>query len=426
MDGSAYRIGLGRFSAMGLALAAAALAGCQAPGKGAGPADPQGAATLRLALAPAALARAQGSAAANVDSLAIRITAEDMTTVEYAGPGDSLAVSLAGLPPGEGRLVQAWLFKAGRPLYSGRGIYAFRREARTDIILRCEALFSRVTSRFHLPAGLPAPIRSGRLKLTGAAGTFTAPLVIRDEFGSFLADELPGDAKYDVSMELSDSAGKVRYQAERSGAWLPLGEEARWDLSLLPTDAGASIGLGLGAPKQAVVITAFPASRRAPSRPGEIILSGFFAAPAEKDSGSQGEWFALFNRSADTLALSGCRLARDRGTGSTRSYAFDSTLSLLPGAAMSFGRSAAATDAHYADFSLVNTSSSLLLLCAGDAALIDSLRYGAAAGDSLLPMKEGWVTRLGAGALGRRALPSGWCLERPEGGMPGDWGKCGE
>lgn len=422
MDNLKFTIRLGIIAAMA---AAAALAGCQAPGKEAGPAETGGTATLRLALAPAALARSQGSAAA-VDSLAIRITAEDMAPVDFSRSGDSLAVSLTGLVPGEGRLVQAWLFRAGRLLYSGQGTYSFRREARTDIALRCDALFSRVVSRFHLPAGLPAPVRGGRLRLSGSAGTYTAPLVVRDEFGSFLADELPGDAKYDVSMELSDSAGKVRYQAERSGVFLPLGEEARWDLSLLPTDAGASIGLGLGAPKEAVVRTAFPAARRSPTLSGQIVLSGFFAAPSEKDSGSQGEWFALFNRSADTLALSGCRLARDLGAGSTRSYPFDSALAIVPGATMTFGRSAAATDVHYSDFSLVNTSSSLLLLCAGDAVVVDSVRYGAAAGDSLLPMKEGWITRLGVGAVGRRASPAGWCLASPEAGRPGEWGECVE
>jgi uncharacterized protein YfiM (DUF2279 family) len=161
-----------------------------------------------------------------------------------------------------------------------------------------------------------------------------------------------------------------------------------------------------------VVVTAFPGTRRAPSRQGEIILTGFFAAPAEKDSGSQGEWFGLFNRAADTLNLAGCRLARDRGFGSTRSYAFDSALALGPGAGMTFGRSAATVDVHYADFSLVNTSSPLLL------------RYGTASGDTLLPMKEGWVTRLGMESLSRRSAPGSWCLARPESAGPGEWGEC--
>src|SRR6185369_1249247 len=163
-------------------------------------------------------------------------------------------------------------------------------------------------------------------------------LEVGDEFGSFRVDEVPGDARYQVSMALNDSSGRELYAAERADVLLPLGEEADWDLALLPTQASAGLSLGLGAPKEALVRTGFPASRRAPLHPGEMVVSGFYAAPAEKDSGSQGEWFSVFNRSADTLALAGCRLARDRGTGATRTYAFPPDAALMPGGSLSFGR----------------------------------------------------------------------------------------
>jgi hypothetical protein len=57
-----------------------------------------------------------------------------------------------------------------------------------------------------------------------------------------------------------------------------------------------------------------------------------------------------------------------------------------------------------------------LLLCAGDSLLADSLRYSSAAADSAsaLPMKEGWITRLSAAALGQRSSPGAWCLARPD------------
>ncbi len=397
-------------------LAVPFIQGCLLSGKGgSGSLSGQGGiGGMRLMLTPAALLRSDAVPAPMLDSVHIRVTAEDMAPMDFSFSGDSLDVDLEGLPAGAGRMIDAYLFRAGRLLYKGRGTFAFQREARTDAALRCDPQFSRVTARFHLPAGMPAPVAGGLLKLSGSPGQYSAPLRVSDEFGSFQVDELPGDVRYDVDMELLDSAGKVRYQADRSGVYLPLGEEAKWDMALLPSQAAAGLSLSLGAPKEATLETGFPSRTRKPARPGEAIVSEFFVAPGEKDSSSQGEWFEVFNRSADTLSLGGCRVARDRSTGVTRSYAFDSARFLPPGKALVFGRAGALADVHYADFSLVNTSSSLLLLCGGDSLLLDSLRYSSAAADSAaLPMRDGLVTGLDAGNMSRRGSAGSWCLTKP-------------
>ncbi len=380
-----------------------------------------GTADVRLSLTPAALVRSDAPTAPVLDSVFIRITAEDMAPLEFSFAGDSLKVDLQGLPAGEDRLISAWLFRSGKLLYAGRGSFAFKREARSEAALRCDPQFSRVTARFHLPAGMPARIAGGLLKLSGASGEFSSNLRMRDEFGSFLVDELPGGVRYDVTMALSDSLGKVRYQADRSGVFLPLGEEAKWDMTLLPSEAAAGLSISLGAPKEAILQAGFPSRRRKPAKAGEAIVSEFYAAPSDKDSASQGEWFELFNRTADTLALGGCRLSRDRSGGVTRSYAFDSAQAVGPGKAVVFGRSAAPADVHYADFSMVNTASSLLLLCAGDSLLVDSLRYSSTASDSAaIPMREAQVSSLGAADMSRRGRPQSWCLTRMGEGKPGD------
>jgi hypothetical protein len=270
---------------------------------------------------------------------------------------------------------------------------------------------------------MAAPIVGGLLKLSGAQGQFASPLRVRDEFGSFQVDELPGGVRYDVAMALSDSAGKVRYTADRPDVFLPLGEEAKWDMSLLPSEAAAGLLLSLGAPKEAVLDAGFPSRLRKPDRAGDAVISEFYAAPGEKDSASQGEWFEIFNRTADTLALGGCRISRDRSGGVTRSLDFDSAQTLAPGRALVFGRPAARADVHYSDFSLVNTASSLLILCAGDSVLLDSLRYTSSAADSAaIPMREGKVSSLGAEAMSLRSAPESWCLT----GMAGMAEKPGE
>lgn len=390
------------------------LQGCLTSGREGPGTATGGPAAVRLVLTPAALVRGEAGSGPKPDSVHIRVSAEDMAPMDFSFAGDSLAVSLDGLPAGKDRLINAWLFRSGRLLYAGQGTFAFNREARTDAALRCDPQFSRVTASFHLPTGMPVPVSAGLLKLSGAGGQYSANLRVRDEFGAFLVDELPGDVRYDVSMALSDSLGKVRYQADRANVYLPLGEEAKWDMALQPSGAAAGVALSLGSPKEAVLEAGFPARRRKPLRPGDAIVSEFYAAPSDKDSSSQGEWFELFNRTADTLALGGCRLSRDRTGGVTRSYAFDSLRSLLPGKALVFGRSAAPAEVHYADFSLVNTASSLLLLCSGDSLLVDSLRYASAASDSAaLPMREGLVTGLDAAGMSRRGLPANWCLTKP-------------
>jgi hypothetical protein len=399
--------------------------GCLVSGKGgsATGTDERGKAGVRLLLTPAALTRSEAMPVPVLDSVHIRISAEDMAPLDFSFSGDSLDIDLEGLPAGAGRLVTAYLFRRGRLLYTGRGTFAFAREARTQAALRCDPQFSRVTARFHLPVGVAAPVAGGLLKLSGTAGQFSSSLRVQDEFGSFQVDELPGDVRYDVNMALSDQQGNIRYEADRRGVFLPLGEEAKWDMALLPSAAEAGLALSLGSPKEAMLETGFPSRLRKPAKPGEIIVSEFFAAPGEKDSSSQGEWFEVFNRSADTLALGGCRISRDRTTGVTRSYPFDSSRVLPPGKAMVFGRSAAPADAHYADFSLVNTASSLLLLCGGDSLLLDSLRYSATASDSAaVPMREGLVTGLDAGSMSRRAQAGSWCLTKPGGPA----GKSGE
>jgi hypothetical protein len=411
-----------RFLSLLPLLALASLQGCLSgkSGKATGPGE-GGTAAVRLSLTPAALARSDAPNAPVLDSVFVRITAEDMAPLEFSRAGASLSLDLEGLPAGGDRLISAWLFRSGRLLYAGRASFAFKREARTEAALRCDPQFSRVSARFHLPAGMTAPIAAGLLKLSGAGAEFSATLRVRDEFGSFLVDELPGGVRYDVAMALSDSGGKVRYQADRSGVYLPLGEEAKWDLALLPSEASAGLQLSLGAAKEATLEAVFPSRTRGPARLGDLIVSEFYAAPGEKDSSSQGEWFEIFNRTADTLALKGCRLSRDRNGGVTRSHPFDSALAVGPGRAMVFGRSAARADAHYEDFSLVNTASSLLLLCSGDSLLVDSLRYSSTAADSTaIPMREGQVSGLDAGSMSRRGLAAAWCLERMGEGTIGE------
>ena len=377
-----------------------------------------GTAKARLLLTPAALVKGESTAPSIVDSVHIRITAEDISPLEFSFSGDSLVFDLQELPVGTGRMVNADLFRGGRLLYSGKGTFAFRREARAEVALRCDPQFSRVTARFHLPLGLPMPIADGSLRLSGKPGEYMAALRKQGEFGSFIVDEIPGDIRYDVAMALADGAGKTRYEANREGVFLALGEEAKWDLSLLPTEAQAGVALSLAAVKVNFFDPVFPSRARRPGKFGEAVISEFYAAPTDKDSSTAGEWFEVFNRTADTLSLAGCRISRDRSGGATRSLPFDSTQVLLPGQAVTFGRSAAVTNVHYPDFTMVNTAATMLMLCRGDSLVVDSLRYSSTPTDSLapelrpLPIKDGWVTTLNADSLGISASAKSWCLTK--------------
>lgn len=385
-------------------------------------------AEARLVLRTAALTGASASAVV-LDSIAIRVTGDGMEPKDFNFSGEAMVLSLVGIPPGANRLVAASLFRQGSLLYRGQTLADFSKEARAEVNLRCEPQFSRVVARFHLSPSLPLKVADGWLTLAGTPGEFKARLVRNGEFGSFLLDEVPGNVRYDVTLSLLDDAAKPIYESIQSGLLLPLGEEAHWELALTPTEGQAALVLELPKPFDAKVGASFPSRLRKPSGPGEAVVSEFHAAPSVQDSSSEGEWWELFNRTSDSLDLTGCRLSRTRGGGATQSFAFDSSHHLPPGRALTFGRSAAATDFHYADFSLVNTASPLLLLCAGDSILVDSLRYSATVSDSLaVPMREGWVTSLNPDSLGRSREGGAWCLTQlPRAGglaSPGWMGEC--
>lgn len=380
-----------------------------------------------LVLRKAALAGSSIASAAAIDSIHIRVTGNGMDPKEFGFAGTAFTLNLVGIPPGTGRTVAASLFRQGRLLYLGQALADFTKEARVEINLRCEPQFSRVVARFHIPPTLPLKVADGNLILTGPTGEFRARLVRAGEFGSFTLDEVPGAARYDVSLSLVDAAGRPVYESRQDGLLLPLGEEARWDLVLTASDAIAGLVLTLPEPRTALVGARFPSRLRSPGAAGEIILSEFYASPSAQDSGSEGEWWELFNRTADSLSLAGCRLTRTRtGSGATQSYAFDSAQRIAPGKALSFGRAAAPTEVHYADFSLVNTSSPLLLLCAADGLLLDSLRYSSTVSDSLaVTIRDGQVSGLNPDSLGRAFSKGSWCLTRMgEMASPGAMGAC--
>lgn len=390
--------------------------------------DPDGGASARIVLRTAALVNSAASAeaAAAVDSIAIRVTGEGMDPKEFGFAGSNLSLSLAGIPPGPNRAVTASLFRQNRLLYLGTALATFSKETRAEINLRCEPQFSRVVARFHLPPSLPLKVAGGTLVLTGPGGEFRANLELRGEFGSFLVDEVPGGVRYDVALALTDAAGKVIYESSQAGLLLPLGEETHWDLNLVPTEAIAGLVLELPRPREALVGATFPSRLRRVGAAGEVVVSELYPAPSPEDSGSEGEWWEIFNRTADSLSLSGCRLTRTRGGGATMSYAFDSAARILPGRAMTFGRARAGADVQYADFSLVNTTSPLLLLCSGDSLLVDSLRYSSTVSDSLAAtIREGSVTSVNPDSLHNRTVKASWCLTQSRTtASPGSVGTC--
>lgn len=402
----------------GLALLLGACLSTGNDGKDPAPATGEGA-EARLVLRTAALA---GSAAAPsaVDSIAVRVTGDGMGPKDFGFGGGALSVSLVGIPPGANRSVAASLFRAGRLLYRGQALATFTRETRTEINLRCEPQFSRVVARFHLPPTLPLKVADGNLTLAGPAGEFTARLARKGEFGTFLVEEVPGDVRYDVSLVLLDAAGKAIYESRQAGLLLPLGAEAAWDLNLTPTEGIAGLVIELPEPREAKFGASFPSRLRKPGAAGEAVLTELYAAPSAADSASEGEWWEIFNRTPDSLDLSGCRLTRARGSaGATQSFAFAADHRIPPGRARTFGRAHAKSDFHYGDFSLVNTASPLLLLCAGDSVLVDSLRYSSTASDSAaVPVRDGFVTTLRPDSLANRNTGASWCLTRTPPALP--------
>ena len=371
----------------------------------------KGGLSVELEIRSATLARSAASVGPRpTDSASIRVSGPGMETRIY-GFGIGQKFSLTDLSPGPSRRFEVSLLNHGRLLYAGAAETTLYADRKNSIFLHCLPRFSRVAATVHLPLDFPKTVASGEMRLMGGGDTLSTPMVRSGEFLFFTLEEVPGDRDFRLTLDLRDGAGAAVANGEQPVLHVPMGTNLAVNIPLTTTFSQLQFGMDLANPQQTSLSFSFPAGRRIPGVFGEVVFSELYPAPAYEDSSSLGEWFELFNRTSDTLDLTGCKVARDGG-GSTTKQAILPVYLLPPGKALVIGRgSMVVADLHFSSFSLTNALAAMEFSCGDGATKLDSLTYSMSIADStVIPVRDGKVTMLRPDKIAERLLPTSWCM----------------
>jgi hypothetical protein len=347
---------------------------------------------------------------ASLDSIVVLVQGSDFSTQrqvwsidELSEQGEGYQLEVRELPPGTDRLleVQAW----------GFGILLFQGSELVDLVEgempRVELTMLPQTAALLFTVSLgtqnPWDIQGGSLRLVQAENQYTTPLVLAIPQASFELDYVPY-GEYAWHIVLWDSAQDTIFSG--SDQVLVDAQSAELNLQLQSLLTGLKIELSFN-PSGSLAGNVLLAGsvKRSVQGFGEIFLSEFMANP--KVSGTDYEWFELYNATLDTLLLDSCALAKSISSTTATTY-LEINAELAPGGFYVWGRdSVHFADSLYQDFTLSNTGQSLFLFC-GDM-ILDSLFYHSRT-DSLnpFPLDEGHSLELDLGAWQSRLQGSSW------------------
>ncbi|HEX2612940.1 MAG TPA: lamin tail domain-containing protein [Fibrobacteria bacterium] len=394
-----------------------------------------GGVAVELQVLPAALAKSE--AVRPIDSIHVRVSAPDMDTARFGFSGSPQSVSLLDLPPGAARTFSVRLFRGGRLLYAGESVAALTSAGKNNVTVNCLPEFSRLTASVHIPTDFPKAVSGGTLRLWGGGDTLTVAASVNGELRNFRLEEVPGDRDYAVSIVLWGAKGDTLAKAFKSDLRVPKGQSAALVLPLTLAFTQLSLSMSVAEPRSTSLVLALPGGRRTPSAFGDAVFSEAYPIPTAEEGGDNGEWLELFNRSADTLDVSGCQVLRDAGTSASMVAAVPSGTTIAPGRTLVMGKAGASfaqVVIGASALSLTNTSARLAFSCASGATLVDTLRYSTSTTDTVAArIQTGKVASLRPSRVASRNSMDAWCLSAtvPASGefaaTPGAFeGGCGE
>ncbi len=368
--------------------------------------------SVELRLQPVALAK--GEAMRPVDSVAIRVSAADMDTLDFGFGGSPQSVSLTDIPPGEGRRFEVRLLREGRLLYFGASTADLSAASKPTVTVHCLPEFSRLSASVHVPADFPKTVAGGGLRLWNDEVSLSADASVNGELRNFRIEEVPGDRDYAVAIALWDAAGDTLAKAFKADLHVPKGQNVALALPLSLTFMQLSLAMTVADPAGTSIVLGLPGGRRAPAAFGDAVFSELYPAPTAEEGGDAAEWIELFNRSADTLDLAGCQVVRDAGTSPSMVATLPAGAVVAPGRTVVMGKSAvgfAQVTIGASALGLTNNAARLALSCASGAVLVDTLRYSTTASDSLsVRIQSGKVSSLRPSKVAARHAADAWCL----------------
>jgi hypothetical protein len=172
-----------------------------------------------------------------------------------------------------------------------------------------------------------------------------------------------------------------------------------------------------GSPPTPASTSQVPPATRAPSLPGQLVISELMIDPATL-SDSNGEWIELYSAASEPFDLRGCEL----DDGGKSAHAIATSLRIEPHAYITIARSTQPgfTPSFVSSLSLTNSADSVALRCAG--VEIDRVRYDKSAGYAIESGASLALDRSHLDAVDNDRADS-WCASRdsygPERGTPG-------
>jgi len=370
----------------------------------------QGNVTVELKLRSVALAK--GAAIARpTDSASITVSAPDMDAREFRFGNGTELFSLPELTPGAKRRFAVNLYRQGRLLYAGSAETTLYTDRKNSVFLHCIPKCSRVSAGVHIPLDFPRHVSKAELKLWNEVDTVTESVSQPGEFLNFHLEEVPGDHNYKLLLQLWDDTGAVSAKSVKDTLWVAMGQSVSLNLPLVTTFSQLQMTMVAEDPQQTNMSFAFPAGKRVPAAFGEMVFSEVFLSPTSIDSSSQGQWIELYNRTSDTLDISGCKIARDGGGSTSKQAILPSATLVAPGKALVVGRAAYPyANVRFSSFSFCTGLSHVDFTCKSGALKLDTITYSATVSDSLaVQTVSGKISQLRPDWVDRRTDPRGWC-----------------
>lgn len=343
------------------------------------------------------------------DSLVVRVSGPNMQERHYVYTGSiPETIGLDSIPPGEDRVFNLQVYAGGGVLVqSGEAIatVAAGSELRIPIVLKALKGFLQVSVKLGLANTLG--VCSGTMQMKGSSQDLAFQMTVSQGLGLFQSIPVELDSTWQVSVTLWDCGNTQLFQGSRTIVLSALNNNAVFELGDARSQVILEATFATISPVQVPALLS-AARTRSPQSSGEAFFTEIMANP--KTSGDDYEYLELYNATLDTLDMSGCTIARSRGTtGTTTNLPLPSGMVLPPMEYMVVGRdSVPVAKWHYNSFVLTNSAQSLVLHCNG--LLLDSLYYTLAT-DTLNPFPNvvAHSMQLPISAWQNRQSGRSWC-----------------
>jgi hypothetical protein len=305
-----------------------------------------------------------------LDSIEVRVNSTDMNSVSWVGELSMESIKIPSFPAGDSIMIEAYL-------YDSLGVLMFQGDTLLNLAGGEQLLELNVNQEFgviraEMALGWYSAVGEGLLKLFVGNDTLLSELEMKNGLGMFELSKIPFGSSYPLTLEICDTLGTSMFEVDTIVDVLR-GQSDNMVFKMSPLLSEMALKLNINKELQLEIrLENSNASKVSPAL-GRLIITELMPNP--KSSGDSLEWVELANLGGDTLDLNECSLRKTYNS-STASTRLDlQGLSMAPSEVLVLGREAMnVADWNYSEFTMTNSTGSLLLVCEG--VVFDSLAWG--------------------------------------------------